>query len=74
MLATCPPPLVDRGGLFDGQRAKSPGWFASISPPGAVCKIAPANVLHGNTRLQRLVSSSAGDPGTYYLRLSQTRQ
>src|SRR5438034_4161278 len=36
---------------------KPPGSRASITPPGAVFEIAPANVLHGAVRLHGLTSS-----------------
>src|SRR5437016_2770268 len=38
-----------------------PGSRASISPPGAVFDMAPANVLHGAVRLQGLASSPTPD-------------
>src|SRR5579864_5090412 len=38
-----------------------PGSSASISPPGAVLDMAPANVLQGAVRLQGLASSPTPD-------------
>src|SRR6478752_1260450 len=38
-----------------------PGSSVSISPPGAVFEIAPANVLHGAVRLHGLASSPTPD-------------
>jgi hypothetical protein len=42
-----------------------PGSSASISPPGAVFEIAPANVLHGAAREHGLASSPT--PETHVL-------
>src|SRR4029077_15252087 len=56
-LATWPPPpsIVIALVIVSGQ--KPPGSRASISPPGAVFEIAPANVLQGAVRLHGLASS-----------------
>src|SRR6516162_8479321 len=56
-LATCPPPPSIVMALVMVTAPKPPGSRASISPPGAVFEIAPANVLQGAVRLQGLASS-----------------
>src|ERR1700730_10844277 len=56
-LATWPPPPSIVTALVIVTAPKPPGSKASISPPGAVFEMAPANVLHGAVRLQGLASS-----------------
>src|SRR6516162_8978719 len=56
-LATCPPPPSIVSDFVMVSVPKPPGSRASISPPGAVFEIAPANVLQGAVRLQGLTSS-----------------
>src|ERR1700730_11204048 len=60
-LATCPPPPSIVIALVIVTAPKPPGSRASISPPGAVFEIAPANVLQGAVRLQGLASSPTPD-------------
>src|SRR6516162_4947604 len=60
-LATCPPPPSIVRLLVIVSAPKPPGSRASISPPGAVFEIAPANVLHGAVRLHGLASSPTPD-------------
>ena len=43
MLATCPPPPVDRGGLFDGQRAKIAGVVRIDLAAGSGLQNCPGN-------------------------------
>src|SRR5215467_601021 len=55
--ATWPPPPSMVMDLVMVSAPKPPGSRQSISPPGAVLEMAPANVLHGAVRLQGLASS-----------------
>src|SRR5579864_4440868 len=59
--ATCPPPPSMVMALVMVSAPNPAGSRASISPPGAVLEIAPANVLHGAVRLQGLASSPTPD-------------
>src|SRR5215471_5610885 len=59
--ATTPPPPSMVSALVIVTAPNPPGSRASISPPGAVFDIAPANVLHGAVRLQGLASSPTPD-------------
>src|SRR6266446_4960641 len=61
MPATCPPPPSSVIALVIVTAPKPPGSRASISPPGAVFEIAPAQVLHGAVRLHGLASSPTPD-------------
>src|SRR4029077_4290947 len=55
--ATCPPPPSRVMALVMVTAPNPPGSRASISPPGAVFEIAPAQVLQGAVRLHGLASS-----------------
>src|SRR5215472_18114050 len=55
--ATWPPPPSSVIALVMVRAPNPPGSSASISPPGAVLEMAPANVLQGAVRLQGLASS-----------------
>src|SRR5579864_9763046 len=59
--ATWPPPPSSVIDLVMVSAPKPPGSSASISPPGAVLEIAPAQVLHGAVRLHGLASSPTPD-------------
>src|SRR5207253_8105543 len=58
--ATNPPPSIVTD-LVMGIVPKPPVSSTSISPPGFVLVIAPANVLHGVTRRQLFASSPKAD-------------
>src|ERR1043166_7683570 len=55
--ATCPPPPSRVIDFVMVSPPNPPGSSASISPPGAVFEMAPAQVLHGAVRLHGLASS-----------------
>src|SRR5215469_4000598 len=59
--ATWPPPPSMVMDLVIVSAPNPPGSKASISPPGAVLEIAPANVLQGAVRLQGFASSPTPD-------------